>query len=82
MAAQAARCMQDPNVRDPRDDATQVELADKWWEALKVAKQEMSLAQICISERPQRAFGSIRRMAWGTRLKEKRPVRKLLVKSN
>ena len=33
-------------------------------------------AQIYISERPQRAFGSIRRMAWGTRLKEKRPVRK------
>jgi len=30
MAAQAARCMQDPNVRDPRDDATQVELADKY----------------------------------------------------
>ena len=50
MAAEVARCMRDPNVRDPRDDATQVELADKWLEALKVAEQEMSLAQICISE--------------------------------
>ena len=30
MAAEVARCMRDPNVRDPRDDATQVELADKW----------------------------------------------------
>lgn len=30
MAAEAARCMRDPNMRDPRDDATQVRLGVKW----------------------------------------------------
>lgn len=49
MAAKVARHMWDPNLRDSRDDVTQVSLADKWWEVLKVAEKEMSLAQICIS---------------------------------
>lgn len=39
-------------------------------------------AQICISERPQRAFWKHKENGLGDKIKRKRPVRKLLVKSN
>lgn len=47
MADEAARCMQDPNARDPRDEVNQVRFTDRQWEARFLSRK----CQIHISER-------------------------------